>query len=643
MLSLPTSSFCSSVVSNALVATAALPAATRRLTALSWGRNVEGQCGIDSSLLVFKPTPVFELHESELSHVAAGKLNSAAVTTHGEAWTWGDGKGGKLGHGSADHVHAPHRIESLVGRADVRQLALGDHHTLFVDGSGSLWACGENKEGQCGLGTPLEVIATQHRRAHYESFRAFRDSVAAEPRVSREQRAKQAIHALLGTSPQHAQQHGHANGAHGGSGSGWQGHGHGSAAPGRSSSSSGWQHLAAAGTHHAGGSGAGGQMYGSATRTALNFSGLDFESAFAASGIHPGQQPTPLRIGRDQHPLWDVVAGAAGRATAAAGGLPLGDMRVVLPSGLEGETVVGVAASRFFSAALTAAGEVWTFGACYNGCLGSDSSWSSSAQRVSGALAASLEDGGGAKQVVSGGTFCAALTAAGRVVLWGRVPGSEAEGGGLADAAEAHVGGGGGGGRMLGMTEQGVDIVTGGRLLAGVVPGLPPITHIAAGQQHLLMSDGSRVWVLGRMLDASGAVALTAPWRRPALALTLPAGDAVRQLVAGVHSAGVVSELGEAWVWGRLLDRHHVDSVAKRHPNLAFGGADVGNGGAGSATRRSTRTAAAAAAAASPLLPEDVRWEWAGYGGREARRLEGLGGPVRALALGGWHAMAVVE
>lgn len=70
-------------------------------------------------------------------------------------------------------------MESLVGRASVRQLALGDSHTLFVDRSGALWACGENKEGQCGLGTPLEVIASQHRHSYYEAFRALRDTVAA--------------------------------------------------------------------------------------------------------------------------------------------------------------------------------------------------------------------------------------------------------------------------------------------------------------------------------------------------------------------------------------------------------------------------------------------------------------------------------
>lgn len=35
-----------------------------------------------------------------LSSLAAGKTHSAAIAATGEAFIWGDGSGGKLGHGS---------------------------------------------------------------------------------------------------------------------------------------------------------------------------------------------------------------------------------------------------------------------------------------------------------------------------------------------------------------------------------------------------------------------------------------------------------------------------------------------------------------------------------------------------------------
>lgn len=50
-----------------------------------------------------------------------------------------------------------------MGRAEVSSLALGDQHTLFLDKSGGVWAVGCTLEGQCGLGTPIEELARQHR------------------------------------------------------------------------------------------------------------------------------------------------------------------------------------------------------------------------------------------------------------------------------------------------------------------------------------------------------------------------------------------------------------------------------------------------------------------------------------------------
>lgn len=73
---------------------------------------MEGQCGVESSLLVLRPTPIIELHDAAVAEVVAGKLHSGAVTNDGDAWTWGDGKAGKLGHGTADRVPAPNRVSA---------------------------------------------------------------------------------------------------------------------------------------------------------------------------------------------------------------------------------------------------------------------------------------------------------------------------------------------------------------------------------------------------------------------------------------------------------------------------------------------------------------------------------------------------
>lgn len=60
-----------------------------------------------------------------------------------------------------------------------------------------------------------------------------------------------------------------------------------------------------------------------------------------------------------------------------------------------------------------------------------------------------------------------ALTAQGKVVVWGKI------------------------GQPIGERQRG------GPMVAEIM-GLPPIISIAAGQSHALMTDGERVWALGR-------------------------------------------------------------------------------------------------------------------------------------------------
>ncbi|KAG1680811.1 hypothetical protein FOA52_008144 [Chlamydomonas sp. UWO 241] len=625
----------------------------RLLSVLSWGRNVEGQCGVEtSSVIVSRPTPVLELLGSPVESLVCGKLNSGCVVSssghEGEAWTWGCGKAGKLGHGSGDAVHEPYRVESLVSRASVVGLALGDHHSLFLDANGGIWSCGENKEGQCGLGTPLEVIASQHRKAFYESARPagmLGGVVGGSPSTSlgsapgtlqhsvsvgggsasgiapraRDQRVSQYLKTLMQHDPVHHTQHR----------AGMQAMMQGRPSLGRRLGGVG---RGAGGGEGMGGDGAAWMVGVGSVLSALDWGGFDTPGQLTASGAQPGQLVTPMRIARDQHPLSSLLHRLGPDADAS--------LAATLASGLESRRVVETSASRYFSLAVTSCGEVWTFGACYNGALGSGASWSTSAQQVSGALASVIADNGGATRVAAGGTFCVALTATGKVVVWGKVPGgaesasaaaAAAAGRGLGGLVWASAGGslfGGGDGGLVDMLSGAVgggvgggasSSTAGGRVAVGEIPGLPPIRHIAAGASHALLSDGERVWAMGKMLDASGREAESAPWYAPKEMMHLPA-DGVAQLACGAHASAVVSVDGQLYMWGRLLEYHHAEALIRRHAHHA-----------GSREPLS-----------SVMVPEDVQWKWAGFGADRPTLVDGLSG-VRKVALGGWHALVQVD
>ncbi|KAF8065870.1 UVR8 [Scenedesmus sp. PABB004] len=541
----------------------------RSVHVLAWGRNAELQCAVEGGLpIVARPTPVLELHGLPVLGLAAGPLSSAAVAGAAGAWTWGDGTAGALGHGSAGRVAAPCRVEALAGgrAAALRGVSLGHSHALFVDAAGALWACGEGKEGQLGLSQPLQELAAQHRRAWAE---------AQLPGGARRSGAERAAQLLRAAAPEPAGHVAQGWGSLGGPGGGGQARQQLAAAlqsSGGSAARRGWPSA----------SGLGGGLFGGGSGTDLGISlgawggGADLEAHLHGVGLQPGQYGTPARVGGGScASLLGLGArgGGGGASAAAAEGEE---------AGLGAEVVVDAAAGKFFSVAATAKGEVWTFGADFNGALGGgDASWLSSPRRVAAPIAAALAADGGAVAVAAGGTFAAARTAAGSVLVWGRLgPASRSA------APFARV----------------------------ALPRGVAVRGMAAGQQHLLMTDGARVWAVGRWLDASGDEAGAACASAPRELLALPGGAGVARVAAGAHASAVVTDDGGLWLWGRLLDEQHGHGLLRR----------------------------AGGAAASAGAPAPVDWRWAGFGGAAPRRVEALGA-VRDVALGGWHALVLTD
>jgi len=68
----------------------------------SWGNGANYQLGTGNQHVQKVPGRVDSLHGCFIKLVSAAKFHSVAISTHGEVYTWGFGRGGRLGHPEFD-------------------------------------------------------------------------------------------------------------------------------------------------------------------------------------------------------------------------------------------------------------------------------------------------------------------------------------------------------------------------------------------------------------------------------------------------------------------------------------------------------------------------------------------------------------
>lgn len=91
--------------------------------------------------------------------VAAGGAHSLARSLNGATvWAWGDNRHGQLGIGSTTSTSVPTLIGGLSG---VKALAAGADHSLALKDDGTVWAWGRNVAGALGDGTQTDRRSPQ--------------------------------------------------------------------------------------------------------------------------------------------------------------------------------------------------------------------------------------------------------------------------------------------------------------------------------------------------------------------------------------------------------------------------------------------------------------------------------------------------
>lgn len=92
----------------------------------------------------------------DVQNLSCGSRHAALVTRHGEVFSWGEGAGGRLGHGIGGGVSQPKIIDALSGM-HVELAACGEYHTCVVTLSGDLytWGDGASNSGLLGHGNDV--------------------------------------------------------------------------------------------------------------------------------------------------------------------------------------------------------------------------------------------------------------------------------------------------------------------------------------------------------------------------------------------------------------------------------------------------------------------------------------------------------
>jgi alpha-tubulin suppressor-like RCC1 family protein len=122
-------------------------------TANSCGNNVNGALGDGTSGTDrISPVPVTGL--MGVTVVSAGDFHSLFVKSDGTVWACGNNANGELGDGTFTTHTTPTQITSLSG---VVAAAAGQGFSLFLKSDSTVWACGRNTYGQLGIGNTTDV------------------------------------------------------------------------------------------------------------------------------------------------------------------------------------------------------------------------------------------------------------------------------------------------------------------------------------------------------------------------------------------------------------------------------------------------------------------------------------------------------
>lgn len=128
----------------------------------SWGQGEGGLLGHGTTNTQQTPKVIEALRSLHVASVVSGGLHTLALTKQGHVYSWGRGEGGQLGipidqlnHDPKTnelYLTTPKRIRGSIDGQFVIQVACGDAHSLGLTQNGEVYGWGYTNSGQLGLG-----------------------------------------------------------------------------------------------------------------------------------------------------------------------------------------------------------------------------------------------------------------------------------------------------------------------------------------------------------------------------------------------------------------------------------------------------------------------------------------------------------
>ena len=148
----------------------------------SWGYGGDGQLGHGDYQVQTMPKQIRGLQGEHVIDIACGEKHSAALTSGGDMYCWGDGSLGQLGLGDFRKQHSPHRVMELSDKM-ILQISLGAYHTACIDKDENVYTWGQGGSGRLGhdneADLPVPTVVESLQGKGIQAVRCFHEHTMA--------------------------------------------------------------------------------------------------------------------------------------------------------------------------------------------------------------------------------------------------------------------------------------------------------------------------------------------------------------------------------------------------------------------------------------------------------------------------------